>query len=56
MNREQLGQAAFNAYGDAVGWKTHNGADMPTWDAVGERIREAWRRAAEVVAHRARAG
>lgn len=55
MNREQLGQAAFNAYGDAVGWRTHGGAEMPTWTQVGERIREAWSRAAEVVASRAMA-
>lgn len=40
--RVALGRVAFNAYGDAVHWKTYNGQDMRQWDQVPQPLRDAW--------------
>jgi hypothetical protein len=39
-------ELAYLAYAKSTGGKTFDGRDMPTWDALPERIREAWRAAA----------
>ncbi len=41
-----LAQIAYLAYAKSVGGKNY---DMPTWDALPERVREAWREAARAV-------
>lgn len=37
-----LGQIGYEAYGDAVQWKNHQGNPMPEWDALPDVIRLAW--------------
>jgi hypothetical protein len=42
----RVGFAGFQAYGDVPGvhgpWKTYDGRDMPTWDAVGPATQARW--------------
>jgi hypothetical protein len=47
----ELGMIAYEAYGDSRAWKTVGGTDMPTWDDQSEELRQAWRDAANAVAH-----
>lgn len=35
-------KAAYDMYGDAVGWRNFAGQPMPVWDALPRRIRAAW--------------
>lgn len=55
--RKPLAQTAYEGYAAFTGGKTHDGRDMPTWDALPDRIRDAWAAgldaALEVVAERA---
>lgn len=44
--RERCGRAAFEAYNVAVGGRTWDDKPIPGWDAITEKIREAWRIAA----------
>ncbi len=37
--------AAYNTYGDFVGWKNYAGLPMPTWADLPEKIRGAWKAA-----------
>ena len=46
VKREALGQTAYAAYALSTGGKTYDGRDMPTWDGLTDKIREAWRCAA----------
>lgn len=43
------GQTAYDAYTVATGGKTWDGRDMPTWDQLGDRIRDAWTDAGRAV-------
>jgi hypothetical protein len=43
---EAIGRAAYEGYGDSVGWRTHDGAFMPQWDAQDEKRKAGWRAAA----------
>lgn len=38
----ELGQAAYNAYGDARDWKVVGGGPMPHWSDQAEELRHAW--------------
>ena len=44
-----LGKTGYEAYAKYTGGKTFDGRDMPTWDALPENIREAWRAAARAI-------
>lgn len=50
----RLGQAGYEAYAAKTGGKTFDGRDMPKWDELPDRIKDAWSAAAHgiVVAHR----
>lgn len=39
---ERLAEIAFNAYGDAAGWKNFLGQDIPRWHAVNPSIKSYW--------------
>lgn len=45
-----LGQVAYEAYGDSRDWKTVAGSEMPVWSDQSEALQEAWRAAADAVA------
>lgn len=34
--------AAYEAYGEAANWKTHDGRLMPQWYALPERTQKLW--------------
>lgn len=38
-------QRGYEGYAASTGGKTFDGRDMPTWEALPERIKEAWRAA-----------
>jgi hypothetical protein len=44
-----LGEAAYLAYGEAVGFENYQGLPMPTWDELPDRIQGAWHAAARGV-------
>lgn len=41
-----LAEAAYEAYGEAVGWKNFRGDAMPEWHELPEVIQDAWSEAA----------
>lgn len=45
----ELGRVAYEAYGDAVAWTTFSGQKMPTWEEQNDRLKQAWKAAAEAV-------
>lgn len=45
-----LAIAAYQAYGEEVGWKNWQGQPMPLWDELPAHIKEAWLKASEAVA------
>ncbi|WP_327368738.1 hypothetical protein [Streptomyces sp. NBC_01217] len=47
-----IGQAAYEAYAEAVGNTSVNGDDLPAWDALTVPVRNAWQLAAEAVRHK----
>lgn len=47
------GRIGYEAYAASTGGKTFDGRDMPTWDQLPERIRNAWEAAASAVLVRA---
>lgn len=52
MPIETLAQIGYNAYGDAVNWKSHTGKGMPTWEELavsGKAQRDAWITAADAI-------
>lgn len=52
MNARTPGQIAFDAYGEAAGWKTFDGRPMPRWDEPLPHMvetRRRWEVAAEAV-------
>ncbi|MFG1846786.1 hypothetical protein [Micromonospora carbonacea] len=48
----ELAQVAYQAYGEAVGFKNYRGDPMPVWDDLGDTIQQAWTGAAEAVRNR----
>jgi hypothetical protein len=46
------GQAAYEAYGNYVGWVNHQGNPMPQWDELPEKIQGGWNAAAETIVDR----
>jgi hypothetical protein len=42
-------QVAYEAYAKFTGGKTFDGRDMPTWNNLTDRIRDAWRAAISAV-------
>lgn len=44
-----LGAAAYNAYGEFVAWKAHDGTLLPSWDDLALRVQMAWCAAADAV-------
>ncbi|MFD3902984.1 hypothetical protein HXS80_20560 [Streptomyces sp. CB04723] len=47
-----IGQAAYEAYAEAVSNRSVNGDELPTWDALTAPVRNAWQLAAESVRHK----
>lgn len=52
QDSETLAQTGYEAYAAQTGGKTFDGRDMPTWDALPDRIRAAWSAAAAEIAAR----
>jgi hypothetical protein len=46
----KLAQEGYEAYGDAAGWKTFDGRQMPKWEGVGEVVQARWQAAARRIA------
>jgi hypothetical protein len=46
---ERMARKAYAAYGQTTDYKNFQGNPMPTWDALPEAIRTAWKAAAEEV-------
>jgi hypothetical protein len=46
---EDLLKAGYKAYGDYVGWKSHTGKPMPSWDQLPPDTQGAWAAFARVV-------
>lgn len=44
-----LGQIAFEAYSAKRGGKNHDGTPTPTWEVLGDGVREGWEAAATAV-------
>lgn len=49
IHLELYAAAAYAAYSESVGGKAYNGDPLPKWDALPERIKTAWKAAAEAV-------
>jgi hypothetical protein len=49
MPDDELAKVAYQAYGEATGFKNFLGNAMPVWDDLGETIQGAWRAAADAV-------
>lgn len=49
MELTDLGEIAYQAYGDSTGGLTYNGRSMPAWEDLTPAIRGAWRYAASAV-------
>jgi hypothetical protein len=44
-----MGKIGYEAYAQHTGGKTFDGRDMPRWEDLPERIRSAWRAAADAI-------
>jgi hypothetical protein len=44
-----LGEIAYTAYCEYVGWKSVNGSDLPKWKDQKESLKLAWNAAANAV-------
>jgi hypothetical protein len=47
---QSLGEIAYAAYCQAVGYKSVRGDTLPIWEDQSERLRETWERVGEAVA------
>lgn len=47
-----IGQIAFEAYSESMGWKTYDGKDIPHWENLSSEVRQAWSAAARAVVGR----
>lgn len=54
MTKEKLGEAAYNAYCAARGWKSVRGEPLPHWQQQDDMLRAAWCAAADAVAQEIR--
>lgn len=43
---EKLAKQSYYAYGNVTDFKNYQGLPMPKWEALTDKIREAWRAAA----------
>ena len=50
MNKERLGEIAYNAYCETRDWKSVRGEPLPHWKQQSEDLRNSWIKAAEAVA------
>lgn len=39
---EEIAEAAYYSYGEAVGWKNYLGKPMPSWSDLPSQIQQAW--------------
>lgn len=53
---EDLGQVAYDAYGDSVQWRTFRGDRMPPWQVQTPRLKTAWGAAARAVSQEVKDG
>jgi hypothetical protein len=49
-DEQNLGQIAYNAYADAVEWKSVRGDKLPPFSEQSARLQDAWCAAGEAVA------
>ena len=42
MNMDRIGRIGYEAYAKSTGGKTYDGRDMPKWDDLPDRIKDAW--------------
>jgi hypothetical protein len=47
---QSLGEVAYNAYCEAVGYQSVRGETLPGWEDQSEQLQEAWDTAGEAVA------
>jgi len=45
----RLGQAAYQAYGEQVGWRNFTGGRMPSWENLPVSTQQGWEQAALAV-------
>ncbi len=50
MRDETYGRLGYETYGMTTGGRTFDGRDMPKWDELPQRIRDAWCNAADAIA------
>jgi precorrin-2 methylase len=50
VEEENLGRICYEAYADAVEWKSVRGDPLPAYNDLIERVQDAWQDAAEAVA------
>ena len=43
----ELAKQAYHAYGQVTDFKNYQGLPMPEWEALTDKIREAWKAAAK---------
>ena len=53
---DALGRAAYQAYGDSLGWSTFDGSFRPPWEAQDEKRKAGWRAAGAASARAATGG
>jgi hypothetical protein len=49
-----LGQQAYEAYGDEVGWMNYEGKTMPAWIYLPNKIKNGWHAAAARIVEQVR--
>lgn len=49
LDIDKLAQGAYAAYGASTGNKNFRGEEMPTWEALPDKIRAAWCAATESI-------
>jgi hypothetical protein len=47
---QSLGQIAYNAYAESVGWQSFNGGTLPPYIHQTARVQDAWEAAGDAVA------
>jgi hypothetical protein len=50
MERIELAQIAYRAYGTWLGWKTPQGTALPGWNELPMNVKNAWTSAIEMAA------
>jgi len=49
INMDGFGALGYEAYARSTGGKTWDGKDMPKWEDLPQRIKDAWMAAADAV-------